>query len=251
MITRANAFFLQRRRTFTEYLWKAVVSRHQARQIAFMSGYIKPGSLVLDIGANAGFFARGFARAAGPDGVVIAFEPQSVPRSILTVASFFKPNRNIIILPFALGETAGTARLTIPFKSGGNVGINLAHGGDPSDLAARFETRSELVAAARLDDVMAAFDFGPVSLIKVDVEGAELSVLKGGEALIRRDRPVIICEVDRHGARFGATPEDLAAWLAALGYRPHALETGELIESSPLATNTVFKPALDIASNDA
>ena len=145
-----------------------------------MSRYIKPGSCVLDIGANVGFFTRGFARAAGDNGVVLSFEPQTVPRSILTVASFFKRNQNIQILPFALGDTSGMLTLNIPFKAKGNVGINLAHGGDPEEMAERFTLKTETVPLARLDDVLTRYDFGPISMIKIDVEGAELNVLRGG-----------------------------------------------------------------------
>jgi len=108
VISTSNAFFLQRKRTFNEYLWKAILSSHQKAQIARMSAYIRPGTTVIDVGANVGFFARDFARKVG---VVLAFEPQSVPRSILTVASFFKRNQNLAILPFALGETSGAIPL--------------------------------------------------------------------------------------------------------------------------------------------
>lgn len=242
MIDRTTAFFLQRRRTFVEYLWKAVFSRHQARQIAQMAAFVSPGDVVIDVGANVGFFARGFARAVGEEGAVLAFEPQTVPRSILAAASFFKRNQNIVLLPFALGEARGHQTLAIPFKPKGNVGINLAHTGDTSDFEGRYRTKLELVPAARLDEVMTHFDFGRVSLIKIDVEGAELSVLKGAEGLIRRDRPIIICEIDQHGARFGAEPTDLASFLEQLGYRPYGLESQVLLEAGQFERNTVFKP---------
>jgi len=241
MITREDAFFLQRKRTFWEYLWKAIFSRHQKTQIAQMSQHITPGSCVIDVGANVGFFTRGFARATGKEGVVLAFEPQTVPRSILTTASFFKRNQNIQILPFALGETAGMLTLSIPFKAKGNVGINLAHGGDPTEMAERFTLKSETVPLARLDDVLERYDFGPVSMIKIDVEGAELNVLKGAEATLRKYTPVVICEIDGREHRFGSTGGELVTYLENLGYAPFSLETGVQLDPSSPDRNTVFR----------
>jgi len=209
MITREDAFFLQRKRTFWEYLWKAIFSRHQKTQIAQMSQHITPGSCVIDVGANVGFFTRGFARATGKEGVVLAFEPQTVPRSILTTASFFKRNQNIQILPFALGETAGMLTLSIPL--------------------------------ARLDDVLERYDFGPVSMIKIDVEGAELNVLKGAEATLRKYTPVVICEIDGREHRFGSTGGELVTYLENLGYAPFSLETGVQLDPSSPDRNTVFR----------
>ena len=243
MITRQSAFFLQRKRTFWEYLWKSIFTQHQKAQINQMSRYIEPGSCVIDIGANVGFFTRGFARAAGKDGVILAFEPQTVPRSILTVASFFKRNQNIQILPFALGETSGMLTLNIPFKAKGSVGINLAHGGDPEEMAERFTLKSETVPLARLDDVLTRYDLGPISMIKIDVEGAELNVLRGAAQTLRTHKPVIICEIDGREHRFGGSSEALVSFLAELGYLPFSLESGDQLPLDAPERNTVFKIA--------
>jgi len=242
VISTSSAFFLQRQRTFNEYLWKAIFSSHQKAQIARMSAFIRPGTTVIDVGANVGFFARGFAREVGAGGVVLAFEPQSVPRSILTVASFFKRNQNLAILPFALGETSGAIPLAIPFKKKGNVGINLVQISDRSDLSERFEVKRELVALARLDDVLANYELPPVSMIKIDVEGAELGVLRGGQAVIEAQRPVVICEIDDRGSALGYENADVLDFFAARNYRASDLETGEALAPGTWARNTVFVP---------
>ena len=208
-----------------------------------MSRYIEPGSCVIDIGANVGFFTRGFARATGKDGVVLAFEPQTVPRSILTTASFFKRNQNIHILPFALGELAGLMTLHIPFKPKGDVGINLAHGGNPEEMEQHFKLKQETVPVARLDDVLARYDFGPISMIKIDVEGAELNVLRGAEQTLRTHKPVIVCEIDGREHRFGESAEALVSFLAELGYLPFSLESGDPLPLDAPELNTVFKIA--------
>ncbi len=242
MLTRENVFYLQKRRTFIEYLFKAVFTQPMKQQIDQMSRYIRPGTCVIDIGANAGFFARCFSRHVG-DGVVLAFEPQSVPRSIMTVASFFKRNRNIILFPMALGRATGLLELKIPIKSKHKVGISLAHTGDSDDLHERFDVRCELVPCWRLDDILSKAEFGPVSMIKIDVEGGEMDVLLGARAVIEQHRPVVICEIDGRENRFGTTREGLLEYFRTLDYVACSLETGKVLPDGTTERNTVFRPA--------
>ncbi len=222
-------------------MFKALFVPHERKLIRQMARYIRSGSVVLDIGANAGFYSRGFARAA-PGALIVAFEPQSVPRAIFTVASLFKKSRNIILLPLALGRKSGLTELSIPFKPGGKVGISLAHLGNPEGDEDRFVHKLELVSVQTLDDVMQCLDVGPVSMIKIDVEGAELLVLEGAAETIRRHRPVVICEIDNREGRFRTGVADLLQFFAREGYAPYDLETGGRLEGEALKVNTVFKP---------
>ena len=64
-----------------------------------------------------------------------------------------------------------------------------------------------------------SFEFDDVDLICLDIEGGELGALRGAEQTIERSRPTILYEERGHGARYGFTPEDTAAWLTAHGYR--------------------------------
>ena len=113
-------------------------------------------------------------------GLVLAFEPQSVPRSVSTVASFFRRQRNIVQFPFALGHEPGLLDLKIPIKRKGDIGISLAHVGAADDLAERFDVRREIVPCDTLDNVLSRISIKALSMIKIDVEGGEHNVLRGG-----------------------------------------------------------------------
>ncbi|MEM6901274.1 MAG: FkbM family methyltransferase [Pseudomonadota bacterium] len=245
MINRENAFFVGARRTAQEYFFKSLFSNAKAKmndgrvELAAVREHISPGSVVIDVGAHVGVFSRRFARIV-PDCTVIAFEPQSLPRSVFSMAGFFRSRRKIVVLPFALGAEPGLTQLTIPIKQSGSVGIGLAHIGADRDLAERFELKKEVVAIARLDDVLSQFQFGPVSLIKIDVEGGELNVLQGATDTLDEHSPAILCEVDGQEHRFGQETGALSAFLNERGYVPYSLETGHALTADTLEKNTIF-----------
>ena len=240
MIDKDNAHLLRRRQTALEYLAKATLTGGPAKKIDPIMPYIAPGSTVIDIGASMGFFSRRFARKAG---LVIAFEPQGMSRAIMTVASFFRRNQNIMLMPFALGAQDGLLPLSIPIKKGRKVGTSLAHIGNDEDFADRFSVEKELVACTTLDSALSHLDTGAISMIKIDVEGGELNVLKGAESTLAKHRPVIVCEIDYgRESRFGASAQDLYDWITARGYRAVGLESGETVCARTLENNTVFIP---------
>lgn len=229
--------------TAREYFFKALFTNDQAKDADAMVHYIRPGSCVIDVGSNVGYFSRRFADK-NPTGLVVAFEPQSVPRAIGTVVSFFRRRRNIVVLPFALGAAPGLLDLKIPIKDKkGRIGISLAHVGDNDDLGTRFEAvKRELVPCETLDTILARVPTPEISLIKIDVEGGELQVLKGAVETLRRHRPVVVCETGNMTVRFGDTIAGIRSFMAELDYQPW-----DLLKQVPLGPNdesldTAFVP---------
>ena len=137
-----------------------------------METYSDMGAAAIDIGANVGFHTKFLASQFES---VYAFEPCQDTAQILT--HNMQGIDNLVIHQLALGESTKEARMMVSDRNRGTSHIS-AQG-------------NERVQVVRLD----SFDFDvPVALIKMDVEGHEAEVLRGGEALITRDRPVVFFE---------------------------------------------------------
>lgn len=248
IVNSENGFFLARHRTAMEKLFKATFLKSKATmnggkaELGTLKRYIPAGSTTIDVGANVGDFSRRLSELS-EGGLVLAFEPQSLPRSVMTMAGFFRRATRIMVLPLALGDHDGMVTLKVPIKKSKNIGVGLAHIGDETDFNARFQVKKELVPLTTLDKVLEHFETGPVSFIKIDVEGGELGVLRGAEKTIATHRPVILCEVEAHQSRFGSTVEELADFFRAHNYVARSIETDGIIPFESLEHNTVFTPA--------
>jgi FkbM family methyltransferase len=138
---------------------------------------VRPGAVVLDVGANVGSYTLLFAMWAGPAGRVFAFEPAPEAREGLRrhVALNGLADR-VEIVPAAASSTVGTARFLIDGASGANA---IAAG------VARSATASIDVETTTIDEFCERRHIGP-GVIKIDVEGAELDVLEGARRVLAR-----------------------------------------------------------------
>ena len=170
--------------------------------------------VVLDIGSNVGTAAMAFARAR-PDGVVFAFEPMAAVRGVLSKNLEINQLNNVTVVPIALGDEVATFDLIQ--ERAGNPGSSF--------LSRSSEVSAHVVSTQRLDDW--AGSRSDVSFIKIDVEGFEARVIRGGAETIRRCRPIIVAEV--HAAaleRQGGSSEELLRTLSELGYTCCELQAG-------------------------
>jgi FkbM family methyltransferase len=155
---------------------------------AAISSNLSLGDAFYDVGANVGFFSLIAARKVGPRGRVYAFEP--VPGNASAIARGARINdlRNITVFAEAVGAATGRAELLLAHHIGGAV---LASAGAPPDMSGRIQ-----VDVVTLDDAIVGRRLRPPSLIKIDVEGAEIDVLRGMAETLRTHRPTIIYEID-------------------------------------------------------
>lgn len=150
------------------------------------------GGLILDVGANTGYYSL-LCASASRDVSVIAFEPDPHVLPILAEnISINRLQRKIRVLPVALSDTIGSATLFIPTQEHGSVETS-------SSLESEFKkTHSETIAVpvSTIDEVLSTNRIDrSVSIIKIDVEGHEAAVLRGANHIVKRDNPLIFIEV--------------------------------------------------------
>jgi FkbM family methyltransferase len=141
---------------------------------------LRPGMTVWDVGAHIGFFSLLAARLVGPDGVVHAFEPMSANRERLQAAVALNGAANVVVRDRAVSATPGRADL---------------HGHEHTTMWSLLETgrRGEPVEVVTLD--LLAGELGSPQLVKIDAEGAEVDVLRGGETLLGGQvKPALLVE---------------------------------------------------------
>jgi FkbM family methyltransferase len=217
---------------------------YESSEVAFVRRTVQPGQTVLDLGANLGYFTILMASLVGPSGRVHAFEPWA--RNAELLARSVDENRfgdRVTLRSAAVAERSGAGQLVsldLPANSGGAY-LDTVAAGAPS-----VHHRVDDVPLVALDDLDLP---GPVSFVKIDIEGAEALALRGAAGLLRRDRPIVLSELAPTQLRrvSGCQPADLLDAMASLGYRCHALERGALGPTiadpdSPTPRSIVFLP---------
>jgi len=197
--------------------------RHQAGRLpvpefAFMRPYLRPDDLGIDVGAHGGSWTRVLSRAL-PLGHVYAFEALPYYADVLALTCRLCGWRNVSVVAAAVVDAPRTVRL-VHRGSDGHPLTGRTHllgsgdGGAPSVA----------VQGITLDSFMATMTSGRVGLIKCDVEGFELPVLRGAAQMIRTHQPLIWCEVwTEYTQRYGYHPRDLFAFLAESNYRTYTI----------------------------
>ncbi len=171
------------------------------RKITWICGRIvRPGDVVLDIGANIGMVTVWLSKLVGPKGRVHSFEPNPLLCERLVAAVDRNGLSNVQLHPFALGPATSELSLCIPIDNAGAA--SLVRRADPS------RSRTISVPVRRLSDVAESEGIEAIRFIKIDVEGFEDQVLEGGRNLIERVRPeAILFEMNAPaGQRVGDQP---------------------------------------------
>lgn len=182
------------------------------RMHRLLDRFVRPGSTVVDVGANIGYNTVHAARLAGPRGRVVAVEP--TPDNLETLRSNVAAAglSNVVVAPVAAGRVAGLREL---FVRGETSAVN--------SLFAQ-SCYAEVTAVLRVPVVpLDELVDGAADVVKLDVEGAELEVLEGMPRLLRTLHAVLIAEWHPllQGLA-GHDPDALPRWLLERGWRLHA-----------------------------
>ena len=215
---------------------------------AIVRRFLRPGDVFCDVGANIGYYTLLAAQIVGRRGRVVAVEAMAEPAAILAANVFLNGlSPWVTLLPFALADRPRLAGDGTPF-----------HYSCPWPAAAE-DRRVHPVTYVTLDSIAAAGALPELSFLKVDTDGYEAHVLRGGRYTLEQQRPLVLVEVGdwtlRHAAgipeegyTYGTATREMLALLTACGYRLYREDTlapvsaDELLAAYPLdrSTTNVF-----------
>ena len=177
-----------------------------AEECAAFKPCVRDGATVMDIGANVGAYTLLFATWAGASGRVFAFEPSAASRSGLERhLDLNRLSERVSVRAEAVADTTGI----VSFKDTGSNGDNR--------MLAEADSESRAVPSVSVDDFCATHGFAP-DVIKIDVEGAELAVLRGARRTIAARGAQLALFVELHPSLWpslGYTRADLERELLA------------------------------------
>jgi FkbM family methyltransferase len=194
-----------------------------------LASLLSPGMGFVDVGANIGLHCLVAAHKVGASGRVLALEPQRLVYERLKANIVLNGLSQVTALNIAVGVTE--SELTLYQLSDANDGL--------ATLALTADERSsshETVHVVRLDSLInSVFGDALPDVIKIDVEGAELEVLRGATNAFTRSQPnyVFVECIERHLNRFNATSGMLIRWLADAGFQVTGLRAGMWIPVRP------------------
>jgi FkbM family methyltransferase len=182
-------------------------------ELKFVRKLLGPGQKVIDIGANYGVYSLPMAQKVGPSGHVWAFEPTSSTAQILAKGITENAFAHVTLVQRAVSNTPGLAQLALQRDPEAN---SIVHG-----EAGSIET--ETVSMVTLDECMDRYGWADIELVKIDAEGEENNIVRGGRRFFAVVSPLVQYELRKNATdmNFGLIRE-----FAALGYDSYRLVPG-------------------------
>lgn len=195
---------------------------NQKEEIVQMKKIIKPGDIVLDIGANFGFHAILFSQFVGKKGRVHSFEP--IKKMCADIKSHLKLNmvdNNIFVNNVGLGSKIEKLKIFYyPELGTGLASLKKYWIGKPVE---------ETISLITLDSYIKKRGIKKIDFIKCNVEGSEFIVFQGAKETLKKFQPPIMFEVTKgYSDAFGYTREELLDYLGSFGYKFYTLSLGKL-----------------------
>jgi FkbM family methyltransferase len=199
-------------RTFNE---KYIAGNYEKPVQTALEKYLRPNMVFYDVGANAGFFSLLGAALVGPKGRVVAFEPHPLTAKQLKRQMSINNMQHVDVVVAAVSNKVGMARLSDDTSA---------------DMLSLVNSQKAVhTIEVKTTTIDAEIKSHPLpDLIKIDVEGGEINVLRGARALIEAKRPVLLVEI--HSGQIAIQYDEL---MAAYRY-----QTEELTEHATSAAGT-------------
>ena len=197
-------------------IWEPAVTRVFERLLG-------PGDVVVDVGANVGYYSLLASHLVGGTGHVYAVEASPLIRERLNRNLLANGMRNVSVLPYAAWDENGSARLHVAAENRGSSTLSRYGGTDAI----------EAVSLVRLDKILPEAIAPRIRLLKIDVEGAEAHAVRGLAGLLERARrAVVICEITPSRlAELGSKASDVFEIFERLGYTGYRVENDYTAET--------------------
>ena len=181
---------------------------------------ISNGDLVMDIGANIGYFTLIMAKGIKENGKVFSFEPEPKNFELLKKNVEINNYSNVILEKKAIGNKTGIAKLYLADRKN-NIFHSGMHRIFRSDLVSQISNPVS-INIIKLDDYLQDLKFiKKIRLIKIDVEGAEFDVLKGMSKILDENKGIkIVMEFSSENLEdYGSNPSDVMDFLINKGFK--------------------------------
>ena len=171
--------------------------------------HLREGAVFMDVGAHIGYYSLKAARLVGASGRVLSIEPNPPVRRLLEANIAANHATNVSIQSFAMSDR-NSAAVLFHGPPGNTALASLAGAG-----------QTVMVETRTMDDFVAEAGITRVDVVKIDVEGAELLVLRGATGTLSRLRPVLILElIGGNLGAMGVRVDEVHSFLRSAGYGP-------------------------------
>jgi FkbM family methyltransferase len=170
---------------------------------------LQAGDAFLDVGSNLGVFTVFAAKVVGPEGKVVAFEPETTAQSRLIENIRLNNLQNVTALKLALSDTRATGRLILGDAGGVSQSAHLADDTGPS----------EVVETADYDWLVANKSLPIPRVVKMDIEGHEFKALRGMSATLSNPAcAALFCEIHPLSLPKDVSPEQVVELIRSFGF---------------------------------
>lgn len=193
----------------------------EKESVLLCESLIRPGDIILDVGANFGYYSLLFAYLTGSNGAVYASEPTKHFRKKLNDHLRENNYQNIKVLDFGFSNEECELEIKIDSST---ASMHM-----PSQDSYLLK---ETISLKKLDDVVSTLNISKIDFIKIDIDGHEPLMLKGAENTIRSMQPKILLEVNPLNYYLaGITIWDFYDQIKGYGYKIYHEKTKEEIKS--------------------
>jgi FkbM family methyltransferase len=188
--------------------------RNEVSEIAYLRQHISRGDLAVDVGAHKGAYLYWMRKLVGPEGRVVAFEPQPQLAQLLKRIVSHKGWKNVVIENAGVSSKPGRMMLHVPDSSSGtSPSASLCPKSDESRSGTKLS-----VDVVTLDDYFAQNKIDRIDFLKCDVEGHELEVFRGAANILKSFHPRLLFECEGRHHEDGSVTS-VFEFLESLGYR--------------------------------